>query len=183
MNPCWLAAAANVSGPICASAPTFGSTVAPKPNHPVTAGSTSHGPMTLLAIRCDSTNTPRSGSPVTPSGWAGCVGYGPTSSFLTSIDGPAAAPDGFTAEPSTVEEHAADNKATDTIAIYASRIRKKLPCPGRITTAARAVFKTIQRDSNKRGEPPELGNSPRLDSSHVWAKGDLNPHVPKDTGT
>src|SRR5262249_58755325 len=86
--------------------------------------SASHGPMTLLAMRCASTSTPRDGSPVVPSGWLGCVGYGPTSSLLMSTVGPDFAPDSFTAEPSTAVEHAADSSATEISAIYASRIRK-----------------------------------------------------------
>jgi hypothetical protein len=108
--------------------------------------SASHGPTTLLAIRWASTSTPRNGSPVTPSGWPGCVGYGPTSSLLISTVGPVAAPDSFTAEPSTAVEHAAESSATETNAIYTSRIRKNYRARHQIRRTADAVSKSIQGD-------------------------------------
>src|SRR5258705_10395373 len=92
----------------------FSSTVAPKPNEPVTVESTSHGPTTLLAIRWASTSTPRNGSPVTPSGWLGFVGYGPTSSLLIPIVGAGGAPALFPAQPSTAVEQDAASRATET---------------------------------------------------------------------
>jgi hypothetical protein len=141
MKLCWPAAAANGSGPIFARSSAFSNTVAPNPNQPVTVESTSHGPTMLLAMRCASTSTPRNGSPVTPSGWRGCVGYGPTSSLLISTVGDGGALDCLTAEPSTAVEHAAESSATETNAIYASRIRKKLPCVAPNSTHGRAVSK------------------------------------------
>src|SRR5829696_7132652 len=143
MKPWRPAAAVNGSGPMFARSAAFCSTVAPKPNHLVRPASTSQGPTTLLAMRWASTRTPRDGSPVTPNGWAGCVGYGPTSSLLMSTVGPCAAPDSFTAEPPTVVEHVVNSSATETTAIYASRSRKKLPCVTPNTTRGQAVSEGI----------------------------------------